>query len=1337
MTQSTFRRSWGFAARGVAVLGVIAGVVASSPGCASEAEPTSRVQPNALRKSMFVRRDADGAYRADSDSWYFRGTITDIPTTSSVAFTGAASEMSRIKWKIEERFLLALREDPDILNSGDKSGGIIAAFPITSHFDIRRDYNGQTGEELNVVVENTVDRPWDQRDYIRVDWSTNTISEKTWSFPGIERFSAATYFVQDEKDKDAPVFKDDYFDITARYTIQPDIATCFYTYRDFNCGPADISARISFMKVPQREFVPREYPDRIALTDKNGDAIRTLTGAPVSLPMFDQYGVFRTERAVYDQRFGALEKKYVYRMNQWNLWTEWFKKGEGGKVLKGADGKEVLLGYNERKVRPIVYFLNAEWPKELWGTADKIANQWNDAFSEAVASARLLEKKAGAPLQHSELRSEVSAMGARGERVFILCKNNPVLKGDPKECGEEGTVARIGDQRFSFLYWVNKPQGGGLLGFGPSYSDPITGEIFSAAAYEYGGEMDRYAQSGVEIVNLLQGKWTEFDYANGIHTDVYAKHLAAGDVPGIKESAATEKPAPTPGSAGFELDKIKAQIDKSIDRPLLNTIALKGIPVSTGGSTVDSLARIKGTKFERLLFDNPELKPLIGKAKTDKLNDAEVRKLYDLLVGQDPVKRDRKRLEFLGKHGCYFTTEFADDAVVGIAKELADKYGKGATPADEERIQLSIWQELREGILLGLGQHELGHTLGLRHNFEGSIDALNFHDQFWKLKGDAPKYGAEATEAEKNGKITEYQYSTVMDYGSRFNSDVQGLGKYDYAAIRFAYGDTVETWAPGTVIDPLYNAPPNKLKQPLFNGYSAEVLQRVNRDFRHYTQLPKQLKGATKSIAMGGRELRRFSDVVANATALYEASAGKTALVKTGSFSGADNKAIDVVPYRFCSDELADTTDHPLCHRWDTGLDQFEIVRDAMDRYRQYYIFDAFSRGRVNGFALSNGYLSKLVGRYFLPIQMQYANWMFFQGERAKIWKDVLDADGMGVANGYIADRDWFKDPGGGLPATVATYWGLDRLVDVLATPDIGVYQDYYGDGVYIHLGGVYACGGGPNPIACKTNSTQLVLDLGSGARYLNTQYERGTGSSYYMRIANAGGIYDKIAALLAMTYDDTNFVGRDQTNALSYKVGFFLAYPKALTGVFGGIAAEVRDNYAWRWSFEGTKAKVMSPDIFATRGALDGIPEPGKLAGKPVDSQWYFFYKAYALYFSMAQFKSSFSQSYNDSMRVYCTGCGEGFTPGAGTTVVKFTDPLSGKEYAAVDFGAGRFSPGAAMIKNGQRLVALYQDALKRPTDDPERSGAVSDALNVLGSHIENLDLVRGLYAEYGTTTF
>ena len=60
---------------------------------------------------------------------------------------------------------------------GKPNGTVIAAYKILSHFDIRRSYNPVTGEDLNINEENTTDRPWYQRDYMRVDWSTNQVAD--------------------------------------------------------------------------------------------------------------------------------------------------------------------------------------------------------------------------------------------------------------------------------------------------------------------------------------------------------------------------------------------------------------------------------------------------------------------------------------------------------------------------------------------------------------------------------------------------------------------------------------------------------------------------------------------------------------------------------------------------------------------------------------------------------------------------------------------------------------------------------------------------------------------------------------------------------------------------------------------------------------------------------------------------------------------------------------------------------------------------------------------------------------------------------------------------------
>ncbi|MBS2018613.1 MAG: zinc-dependent metalloprotease [Deltaproteobacteria bacterium] len=1325
-------------------------------GCAEERDPINRVQPLAVPKSIFVKQDASGQYLDDSASWYFRATITDVPATQSAGFVGAAGDMYRVKWRIDEGYLVAYREDPDVLNSGDPHGGRVAAFPILSHFDVRYAYNANTGEEANVVEENTVDRPWQQRDYMRVDWSNNKLSDAGFVAPGFDSFSAVTDFVQDEKSPDHPTFQGDYVDITARYTVMPSIATCYYYYRDYGCGPGDISARLSFMKVPERDFEIREYPDRMPLLDNDGNPIRSPSGSQVSLPMMDQFGFFRTERATYDQRYGSLEKRFLYRANVWNLWQSTVARDADGNKLKFESGDFVPLEYKARKVRPIVYFLNADWPVELRGIAQETADAWNDAFSETVAGLRLLEgRDPGSALDMGELRAEVAAMKTRdvgygatfGERVFVLCQNNPVKEGDHPACGKPGDIARQGDLRYSFMHWVPKPQPSGPLGFGPSYPDPITGQLFSANAYIYGAALDTYAQQAVDIVNLLNGRYNEFDYANGIATDAYAKRLKDGVVPGTQGTARAGLESMTPGRADFNLAKTQAHVSSMVDRPLLKTIAQKGVPIANGPSGKDRLAMIRGTALERKLLDNPETHLLVGKLPDTSLDDKDIKSIGDILFSQaEGTKKENERLAFLGKHGCYLDASMVDDSVVGLAREMAEKYkNRGNSPAEQEKVQHEMWNDMRRHILRGVLEHEVGHTVGLRHNFEGSSDALNFHDEFWRLKQENLKFGAPMTEAQKNGKMTELQYTTVMDYGARFNSDIHSLGKYDYAAIRFGYGNMVESFPKGKLKDILYNASPDQFGSGgFFTGYSAEILDEVNRNYRHYTQIPSEFEGGIGAIATNSRQIRPFADVAENARKLYLKGAANTTTVKTNAQFGG----IDVVPYQYCGDEFAGSANRPLCQRWDQGMDSYEVVSDAIDRYKQYYIFDAFTRGKVTGINMLRGYLSKIATRYFGHVHSQYIHWLFYQGTFDYYWTSIFKGD-AGVKAGYITNADWFKDPAGGLPATLATTWGLDRLIDVLATPDVGVYvpnQDHalYPDKSFFEqaTSSVYACSDGSGgTVKCDSNANQLSLDIDTGARYRFTRYDGASGQGYFNRIRNIGSFYDKIAALITLTNSETNFVGQDQTNAVSYRIGFYLAYPKALSSIFGGVATDAYDNYAWRYdtsSFGGDgTVKLYSPNVFQSMGGDDKVAMSTSLKGKPVDAGWYFFYKAYAMYFSMAEFQSNFSQSWNDATRVWCVGCGEAFTPSAGSTPITMSDPLSGKQYAALVYGDGRYSPGAEFIKQGQKLVTDYQDRLAAPADAKDRDYYINRARARLQDHVELMDLIRGLYQVYGYTRF
>ena len=120
---------------------------------------------------------------ADDPEFYVSSTVVDVPFgVSAGLFTGATGSLKRIKWEISEKELTAA---PDLRRASKVSTGrarapptaaqVIAAFDIDKHFDVQHEYNPQTGEELNVVGENGADRPWYQREYMRVDWSSNKI----------------------------------------------------------------------------------------------------------------------------------------------------------------------------------------------------------------------------------------------------------------------------------------------------------------------------------------------------------------------------------------------------------------------------------------------------------------------------------------------------------------------------------------------------------------------------------------------------------------------------------------------------------------------------------------------------------------------------------------------------------------------------------------------------------------------------------------------------------------------------------------------------------------------------------------------------------------------------------------------------------------------------------------------------------------------------------------------------------------------------------------------------------------------------------------------------------
>ena len=432
----------------VGAIGLAAG---SSAGCAEERAPINRVQPNALAKSFFVGADLAGS--KDDPEFYFQTTLVDVGygAAQDGLFTSTyAQPLSRIKWQVTEDLLIARITYERVADSDGKGAGpssldgvVAAAYPISSHFDIRRDYNAATGEESNVVVENASDRPWNQREYFRVDWSQNMATDAydfdTLSLVGLYggiSYEPLAYYVNDPKDPNAPHFDPDmgYFDVTNKAFAKPglvdlsafgwgvDTFPACYLDADIaggtapagSCNPVELTLRQSFRKVEKSDFEPKEW-----------DGYR-----------FQAFGGFYEDRYGYARDYGMVDQKWHRMLDHYNIWerSHYYSDPEGmtGEVrcytpdttgygqdpnrdvvkadgTPGADGtadecqkagagsrcdtfsQKCTLPYAKRTQKAVVWYYSEGSNQEFFEGTEWAAHEWDVALRSAGMTAKYAE----------------------------------------------------------------------------------------------------------------------------------------------------------------------------------------------------------------------------------------------------------------------------------------------------------------------------------------------------------------------------------------------------------------------------------------------------------------------------------------------------------------------------------------------------------------------------------------------------------------------------------------------------------------------------------------------------------------------------------------------------------------------------------------------------------------------------------------------------------------------------------------------------------------------------------------------------------------------------------
>ncbi|MCP4501220.1 MAG: hypothetical protein GY822_14770 [Deltaproteobacteria bacterium] len=1135
-------------------------------------------QPNKVKKTLFTQLDADG----NPAEWFLRQTIIDVPATATATFIGEQSSVERIVWEVEEDYLFAYRAYPWLEaydgsadgyvrpGTGAYRGAPIAAYGIVAHFDVVRDFNPATGEQTNVIRENMTNRPWFERDYMRIDWSDNLISDFQFIASNVKQQTA--YYVPNDNEnelgdmsKDGLVLTEDYIDIVTAITITPEVNALYSDYYGFtipecwlgnveeDCLGGNLKVRSSFLKAKPSTYVTQEFDD-----------IR-----------FRRFGYFRSERYGFDPEYGVVEPAVKRMSNRFNIWEN------------AADCYDETADFpygacSASDLKAIVYYLNEDFPEELKPGAISNGVEWNRVFKEAVLAST------------GWAESEIENID-----MFVLCPNNPVKAGDHAACGYSDDAAlnpnpQIGDLRYSMYYYIANQHASSPLGYGPSAQDPLTGETFQGNAFYYGGPGKWIAARTRDIIKLELGILNEDDISGG--------------APAVSNGAALyERNSSSESKRRLRADPSKVR--DFIDNKDFKARAARLKQYADSGEMLHNMSapRLQALKESGLddFVMNEEIRSSLGHTRGEDtfMNDnIDMAKLFSPEFFR--MGRDREnRLLNPKSGGCVLMAEDVfDQGLVGLTNTIRNTHyesdGAGGWQLKSTSSEEAVFNDIVMRTMQDTQLHEIGHTVGLRHNFSGSTDALNFGPEYWTLKGDfLTPAGAERPVGEwdirgaletgmdsalANG-LRDFQDSSVMDYASTYGTNTK-LGSYDLAAIKYAYGDVVEVFTNTDWAET--DADGNR------TALTQERIDLMKQGEVHYTYLPEIVSNAATFN-------ERVADMYARSNINFR---------KTDERMEQYDASYVEVPYIFCSDEYRGAS--ASCFTWDQGVDTYERSTKMVEDYRNYYIFDAYKRQKVNfGWAFS--YMQRVYGRKFAFLSNQYKQWvndeLIIRSDRPCVWYEG------GVRR--QSDRHSF-DEQCGLEGFIGSAAGLNLLAEVLQTPDVGCYARlkpgcYQGEATndtglngsevtlvdadpdacigatsaapegddarlirvteqtaFVHVPDSLNCEAWDANMLNRADSANyedsVMLGLGEGAKSQITNYDRDEwGYYFYNKALNIGHWWDKWAAVMALGDPSGRYIGTDaSSDTRAYLINFLTIFGDDLNNLVGGIVAERSDIY-------------------------------------------------------------------------------------------------------------------------------------------------------------------------------
>lgn len=469
-----------------------------------------------------------------------------------------------------------------------------------------------------------------------------------------------------------------------------------------------------------------------------------------------------------------------------------------------------------------------------------------------------------------------------------------------------------GDLRYNTVVLIDDPLANGLLGYGPSVSNPETGEIVQAHVNMYGGVLQtttrRVYNAAVDItVDKLNAKKAQAEVQASPSFEINSEIFNALP-PVLAQDIASAPVAPAASTAQA------SQVNASELNALVNSqvqMSNVGTPKLTATQMNKMLAKVslKSVNTKMALRSKRQVN---AKEQYAQNVEGKFEGFDDLQKRAFQTEHREQGKSILGKHEPEF---FAIGNTVKVVNpELFDIPGILVTDGPLKGT-LKKWENLSEfqkqsahAIILtdsyvATFVHEFGHNFGLRHNFSGSFDKENFYTPE-ELKAMGLEHRTPSEAEVKLGLVGTPAYSSVMDYSfSEFNQ-LKSLGKYDVAALRFAYAREV-------------------------------VAETYSGDFDLGT---KKITGKKVYKVTGN-----LSDLKAK---LAATKAAQEAEYEAQDTPAEKRTFTELAPYMFCTDENAGLSSN--CNRFDEGSSLKEIAEFRVKRYKDAYKYRNFRDGRLD-----------------------------------------------------------------------------------------------------------------------------------------------------------------------------------------------------------------------------------------------------------------------------------------------------------------------------------------------------------------------------------------------------